>query len=89
MERILIFYYLIICLVMLTVMTQVSGQLCSCSSEQTHVADESFKENEFSLQLLDPQSQLVLTHLALLQVLKHTQYEAVASVLEDLCTNSD
>lgn len=42
------------------------------SSEQTYIADESFKEDEFCLQLLHPQSQLILTHLALLQVLKNT-----------------
>lgn len=42
------------------------------SSEQTYVTDESFIEDEFSLQLLHPQSQLILTHLALLQVLKNT-----------------
>lgn len=48
------------------------------SSEQTYVTDKSFKENKFSLQLLHPQSQLILTHLALLQVLKtHTHTEVM------------
>lgn len=41
-------------------------------NEQTYVADEPFEENKFSLQLLHAQSQLILTHLALLQVLKNT-----------------
>lgn len=38
---------------------------------QTYAADEPLEQNQICLQLLDSKSQLVLTHLALLQVLQN------------------
>jgi len=44
------------------------------SFEQTYVADQSFEENKICLELLYPESQLILTHFTFLQILQNTHH---------------
>ena len=50
----------------------------------THIAHEAFEQDQLCLQLFDPEGQLILTHLALLEVLHthtHTNKHSIIHIL--------